>query len=313
MTHTKLLLTFTVAAMLAAAAPAPATPLHAHRVSPTASWVGTADATVVAYKPDRGPGVVLRSDDGSARTVAAPDGCAITAAGSGMLASSCGQSDFLPDGNSVMSSLAVSRLDGTLVARFDVRLRADGANVTVPGMPVAVGKQWIRLPDGGKQAGHWWTDVNWQRPGRVALSGETDGVMVDDLDDDELQEPLCAPLRRTWRGDPDMDNLPGYFAADVRGRWVLLENADGHTLHHCGLTRPVTLPKGFQPRVLGDGWVAGFTPVAHRSPRIDVVRLSDRHRFAVAGVPRANIDLALTNGRLYAHGEGIFTVKLPRR
>lgn len=304
----------TLLVALVAVAPAPARTLHAHRVSATADWVGTADSATVAYKPVRDPGVVLRSDDGRTRAVAAPDGCAITAAGSGLLASSCGQSDFLSDGRSVMSSLAVSRLDGTLVARFDARLQADSNNGTVPGEPAAVGQQWIRLPDGGTHAGHWWTDVDWQQPGRVAMSAQTDGVMVDDLDDDRLQEPLCPPLRRTWRGAPDMDGLPGYFAAEVRGPWVLLENATGHSLHHCGLVRPVKLPKAFEPRVLGDGWVAGFTWVVQGVPRIDVVRLSDRRRFVVAGIsPRVDTGLTLTRGRLYAYGEGIFTVKLPRR
>jgi hypothetical protein len=68
--------------------------------------------------------------------------------------------------------------------------------------------------------------------------------------------------------------------------------------------------------------VAGYTTVAHRSPRVDVIRLSDRRRFAVAGVPGpltragANRRLAFTRGRLYAFVDGfaaIDTIMLPRR
>jgi hypothetical protein len=309
-----------VALLTTAPAPAAVRTLHAHRVVAEGSWIGPADATTAAYSRPGVAGVVLRADGGASRRVTAPDGCQITAAGGGLLASACGlPTDLHRPGGPVMLHLAVSRLDGSLVTRFDAEGQGDPANASGPGAPAAVGAQWVRLPNGAKQAGSWWEDVNW-RTGEVRESLQTDAAKVDDLDLPGLQAPLCSPLKRVWRGNPDMSNLPGFFSAELRGRWVLLEGATGFTLHHCGLARPVTLPKAFRPWALGDGWVAGYEDVAHRSPRLELIRLSDRRLFPVAGVPGSitrlgdRQTLAFTRGRLYAYGDaGIFTVTLPRR
>jgi hypothetical protein len=313
-----------LAAFFALAAPASATTLHAHRVTAQGSWLGQADATTGAYAAVGygAPSAVLRSDDGTSRTVAAPAGCGITAAGSGLLAGECGRPSFLPAaGGPVQLHLFVARLDGTPVARLEAVGRGDVAAGIAPSPPSGIGSQWISSPNGAKHNGSWTEAVNW-RTGEVRESYSDDPAKVDDLDQAALGAPLCAPLKRVSRGEPDFDRFPIHFGVDVHGSWALLQESDtAFTLRHCGLPRPVALPKGFLPRALGDGWVAGFTKVAHRSPRLDVIRLADRRRFSVAGVPgtitrpTSATTLDLTRGRLYAFGATpgpIYTIKLPK-
>jgi hypothetical protein len=298
------------------ASAAPLRVLHAHRVTADGIWTGVADATTVAYRTGSGAPVVLRSDDGSSRTVAAPEGCAISAAGGGLLTSECGRPTEVPHGiNQVQLHLAVSRLDGSPVTRFDAVGWADLANAQMSNPPYAIGSQWIRIPNSAKQVSSWSEDVNWHT-GDVRETRDTETPAVVDLANPALSVPLCAPLKRV-HGVPDIDGLPGYYGAEVRGSWALVDSAAGFTLRHCGLARAVQLPQGFAPDALGDGWVAGHTTIAHRSPRVDVIRLSDRRRFAVAGVPGAlthpGVRLAFTRGRLYVFGGEIDTIMLPRR
>jgi hypothetical protein len=111
------------------------------------------------------------------------------------------------------------------------------------------------------------------------------------------------------------------LAATVVGRYVLLQTDYGQgELRRCGAAKPVSLPKGFVPQALGAGWVVGRTKVAHAAPRLDLVRLADRRRFVVDGLPAglaAHADaLVLTKGRLYVGNTypvgAISTVKLPK-
>jgi hypothetical protein len=268
--------------------------LRAHQVSTTAIPVGVADATTLAYRPTDLPSapLVLRGDDGTTRTVPAPAGCALTGVGSGLLAGVCGQVNGT---DTSVLDLVVTGLDGVPVARLSATVTADNANLFTDFRPAAVGRTWLAIPNGGKDTPPWTTVVDWH-------TGESSDVTPNaaealDLDRAEPVAPRCG----------------------TRGRLVLVEREDEtFALRRCGSSKPVALPRGFRPSALGDGWVAGSTIVRHRL-RVDLVRLADRRRFTLAGVPGVAVDPAegtmlLTHGRLYASGGmGIVTVRLPGR
>jgi hypothetical protein len=319
-----------VTAALSIITPASAAPirtLHARSVADQASWVGQFDATHAAYRSTPGDtGVVVIADDGATRRVEAPAGCAISGAGTGLLAGSCDEDPrpvtYTDGSEGIRRQLVVLRADGSVVTRLYVVGRINGQGLFPAGSPKAVGAQWIRSDAGCFHCGEWWEDINWHT-GEVRQSGDDDPRKRSNLDAPPLDVPLCAPLRRS--SAPEQEYEPALLPVTVRGPWALIEGLRGRTLRHCGLARPVKLPSGFRPEALGDGWVAGTVAVAHRSPRVELVRLSDRRRFVVAGIPgdqakRGASDFAFTRGRFYVHGDNgssglrpLLSVALPRR
>jgi hypothetical protein len=311
------------AGALIAAAPSTtsAATLQAHRVTADGGWVGQASVSLAAYRVGHDAGLTLRSDDGSTRRLAAPEGCVLTGVGGGLAAGRCGTPIAVPNANAMATELVVTRLDGTLAARFTVPLHVDPNFSAVPGPPVAVGEHWIALRDGAKQGGFWWQDVDW-RTHAVRPVYEERADRVDDLDAADLEVPLCAPVRRFSRGEPDMNRYPIHSDAQVRGGWVLLQRDHDdvnftidHVLRRCGAAKPVTLPKGFDARALGDGFVAGYTTVARRSPRLEVIRLSDRRQFTVSSGAGKLTDgaLSFTHRQLYVStGTTLLTAVLPK-
>ncbi|WP_035129737.1 hypothetical protein [Conexibacter woesei] len=314
---------FACGASTAAAKTAPVRKLHAGQVGGRGTQLmAQADPTTVAYRtgPRFDAPTVLRTDDRVVRTVTSPEGCVLSAAGSGLLAGECGERGA----NGVMH-LVVTRLDGTVVTQLDARSDDDAANGYTAGSPVYVGAQWIRGYNSAKEAGHWWQDVNWHT-GEVRESGEEDAGQVDDLDAAGLYDALCAPLRRVWRGEPDMAALPEYYAAQVDGPWALIQapappsptdatnEPTAFTLRRCGLARPVALPVHFRPTALGEGWVAGLTTIAHHGTRFDVIRLADRRRYNMAGVGPGSYEVVFTRGRIYVSSStGLWTTRLPQK
>jgi hypothetical protein len=330
MTHMKLLLTFTVAAMLAAPAGASAgTPraLTPHEVAPATVWLGTPDATTAAYRTPASGSAILRADAGRVTTVPAPDGCSARAAGSGRIAYVCGpavQTERAVAGTTlggVTRPLAVTSTTGGDVVRLDQWLHADAAGIYAE-EPSAVGERWIRSRNGGYHDHDGYADLNW-RTGEQREWDLTDPRRVSDLDAPELTAPLCAPLRAEVL--PPADISPGGVVRQqpvtVRGRWVLITHATEPvtaTLHRCGTAAPVKLPSGFDLPVLGDGWLAQ----SHRNG-IRLLRLSDNRQFRVPRVTSAqasDLQLSLTKGRLYVGmpvatggNRRLLTVRLPRR
>jgi hypothetical protein len=309
-----------VALSAAPAAPAGAADLRAHQMTARANVFGMVDDTTFAYSEPRPGGitaVALRGDDGRTRTVLAPDGCRLSGAGQGLLTGECGTTAVGSSAETV--ALFVQRPDGTVVTRLSATISADLANGGGGVAPRAIGDRWIDLPNGAKDSPPWTTAVDWHngevRDDLGLPTGPPDARHLLDLDAPGLVVPLCSPLRR-YPG-LSFEGTTSWADAIVRGRWALLQNPDEtFVLRRCGSSRPVALPKGFVPSALGDGWVAGTTRIAHRSPRVDVVRLSDRRRFTVAGVPGQMVNygtLSLTRARLYASYDGVFTVKLPGR
>jgi hypothetical protein len=323
---TKLLLTFTTAAMLvapvnvAAGAPRALTP---HEVAPAAVWLGTPDATTAAYRTPASGSAILRADAGRVTTVPAPDGCSARAAGGGRIAYVCGpaaQTERVVAGTTlggVTRPLAVTSTTGGDVVRLDQWLHADAAGLYAA-EPFAVGAQWIRSRNRGYHDHDGYVDLNW-RTGEQREWDLTDPRRVSDLNAPELTAPLCAPLRAEVLplGDISPGGVVRQQPVTVRGRWVLITHATV-TLHRCGTAAPVKLPSGFDLPVLGDGWVAQ----SHRNG-IHLLRLSDKRQFRVPRVTSAqanDLQLSLTKGRLYVGmsvatggNRRLLTVRLPRR
>lgn len=293
-----------------AAASSSAATLQAHQVTAGGVAFGAPDATTFAYTTD-GAGataaVTLRGDDGRIRTVAAPAGCRLTGAGAGVLAGLCGRTDAA--GTSTLD-LFTQRLDGTVADRITAVVTADNANAFGPGGPLRAGTRWLALPNGAKDDPDGWITVVDRRTGEAhdVHGRDLDARQYVDLDATTPTAKLCAPLKRATV-DP--------LGVDVRGRWALVKlSGTRSALRRCGTSKPAALPTGFRPRALGDGWVAGVTPVAGHAARLDLVRLSDRRRFSVTGVPAARKTLTITRGRVYAYqsgSPGISTIKLPQR
>lgn len=308
----------------AIASSASAASLTAHRVTADGQVLGQADATTFAYAYggsarsdvvafDR---VVLRGDDGRSRTVAAPAGCQVSVAQNALLAGECGPRRAIPSSwGDVMRNLFVARLDGTLVTRLDVVGRP-GADGIGPDAPTSVGAQWIGSPN-YEHGGHWTDAVNWHT-GEARSDRQSAAGAVEDVNAPDLQAPLCAPVERVPRVDEAFHLPPDHFSAEAHGRYVLLQTTgSSYSVRRCGSTRPVSLPKGFQPRALSSGWVAGATKV-DGTLRVDVVRLANGRRYSVKGAPRTGFPvLTFTRGRLYLGAVGasvrpIYTVKLPK-
>jgi hypothetical protein len=318
MPKTLITMSLTALVVTCAVSQASAASLRAHRVTAHGTMLGQADATTFAYTSDAdasGP-VVLRGDDGRSRTVAAPAGCKVSVAQNGLLAGECGAFDPIASSpGNVLRHLFVARLDGSSATRLDAVGQA-GADGTVASAPSSVGAQWIGSPNAEYHGGEWTEAVNWHT-GEVRESRQDAAGTIDDVNAPDLQTPLCAPVKRVEHVDDVFGSAPGYFEAQAQGRYVLLQHADGNgTVRRCGSRRPVRLPKGFDARELGGGWVAGATGLG-RGIRIEVVRLVDGAHRWVTGIPRGSIPaLTFTRGRLYLSGfegsDAISTVKLPR-
>jgi hypothetical protein len=309
MTCTKLLLIFTTAAMLvapagaAAGAPRALTP---HEVAPATVWLGTPDATTVAYRTPASGAAILRTDTGRVARVPAPGGCSARAAGGGRIAYVCGpevRTERAVAGTKLVGvtrPLAVTSTTGGDVVRLDQWLHEDAAGGYAE-EPFAVGARWIRSRNRGYHDHDGYVDLNW-RTGEQREGDLADPRRVSDLNAPELTAPLCAPLRAEVL--PLGDITPGGSVSQqpvvVRGRWVLIAHATEPVtakLHRCGTAAPLKLPAGFDLPVLGDGWLAQ----SHRNG-VHLLRLSDNHQFRVPRVRVAqasDLQLSLTKGRLY--------------
>jgi hypothetical protein len=313
-------------AVVSSAGPAFATPsprvLHARTLPIRTFAFQRADDTTAAYQPTAADGspdgaLTLRTDRGRTWTPAAPNGCRNTGAGSGLLAAACGPAPVEPYPDSTISrELAVTRLDGALLARLMVTGLVAGEHTVVPSAPGAVGSQWIRSGNGCYHCHPWSEDVNW-RTGEVRELYDTDPLATQDLDLPGLQAPLCAPLRRPlWATDSSYGlDEPLLVSVTRSGPWALIAKpvvpagddvvTEVGTLHRCGLARSVTLPRGFRAGSLGDGWVSGTLTVGHHAARPALLRLADRRLFVVDGVPmpaarfRAFQALTFTRGHAY--------------
>lgn len=296
--RTTLIAAAAAAAVLAGASAAGAADLRAHLVSDALVPIARADDTTVAlqqsvFTPQAT--MVLRDDDRSTRTIAAPAGCTLSGAGHALVAGLCGRRDH-PDSSDV--ELFVAGLDGVPIARFTTTVAADNANGYAALAPTGVGRQWLAIPNGGKDTAPWTTTVNWH-------TGETrdfadDPERVIDLDGSAPVRPTCA----------------------TRGQVVLAPGEDGSTvLSTCGGRRRLALPKGFHPAALGDGWAFGAVRRAGHRLQAGLVRLSYRRArlYTLSGVPGAAAEPDVSTGwalfthhRLYAtDGTRTVTVVLP--
>ncbi len=330
----KILIAMAILVAGCAASSASAATLTAHRVTAGGDPLGTPGASTFAYVAAANgahTSAVLRDDDGRSRTIMAPAGCGITTTGGGLMAGRCGEPRWLPGpGGTVATPAFVAAIDGSSVTRFDMLGQGDAGYGSTPSGPIAVGTRWVTESTFAYHGGDHVEAFDWHA-GTVVPSHDDQATAYDDLDAPSGTATLCAPLRRVWFPGEDMGQPAGYLPVTVSGRYALVQtsSADQDTLvtyrlGRCGSSKPVALPKGFAPFALGHGWVAGTTKVAHRSPRVDVVRLSTGRRTPVAGVPgeitrtaRAGT-FALTQGRLYVSGlvagrRPIYTVKLPTR
>jgi hypothetical protein len=298
-----------VAALLAALAPAagaaPPRTLTALPAAVAGTWLGVADPSIAVLRAQDGRLVAL-ADDGRTWTIAVPDGCTPKAAGGAAIAAVCApdRRDELSRPMTDVRPLGVIPIGEGPVTSIDQRTHVSSS--TRPGEPDAIGRQWIHSPWEGY---HFRVDVYVDR-----FSGETrtmrlhDGTVAD-LDAPALTVRLCAPLKPTVLKDtPEREAQPLTLPVTVRGRWALITTTRGPRLRRCGSSRPVTLPGGFEPQVLGDGWVAQIGPVG-----VSLLRLSDRRRFRVPALTEAQ-ELHFTHGRLYSAGPaGLRVVELPRR
>ncbi|HEY6758853.1 MAG TPA: hypothetical protein VI318_05160 [Baekduia sp.] len=310
-----------VAVGSASAAAPPVQALKAHVVTTSGTWVGEGDATTVAFRAPWAPaGTVTRADDGTTRTALAPDGCTATAAGGGRLGYACG-----PDTDTENRHLAVTSLTGSDVVRLDVpRSLSGGQGAGVA--PDAVGAQWLAWRYGFLHESERREAVNWRT--RATMVAAPTSTQVTDYDAPGLDVSLCAPVHvvsSVLYGEEG-----SLVPVTVRGRWVLQGAGPGVrvALHRCGSSRAVSLPKGFDAPVLGDGWV-GQAVMVGGTPGVTLLRLSDHRRFTVSGLPSARAldrayvrpELSFTHGRLYVHQARdhqaatwvIATVQLPRR
>lgn len=317
-------------ALLAMAGPAPAAApkpgtIRVHAMQAQASWVWVAGPRTIAYTAGRpGSGFVTLGDDGTVRSVPAPAGCTGDAGGSGHLVFGCVLSTDARTGVQTREE-RVTDLRGAEQARVTYAEVPNPVDSGLFGGPVAMGEQWLHAEGSCYHCGVLTADVNWHT-GEVRRTESADPSRYADLDAPDLSTPLCAPLRA--EGLPDgAETEPAVLPyVDVHGRWALLgtwaSGPDGprstKRLWRCGSARPVDLGAGVTPVALGDGWVATQTAPAHRSPRLDLVRLRDRRRFTLPGVPgriTRSPRVALSAGRVVIHASGtsLLTARLPSR
>ena len=329
----KLLLLPAVAALLGAGSAEAAT-LRAHRVlaADDVHWLGQAGPDAVAWRTkgfEEAPAIV-RYDDGRVATVPAPAGCDAQTVGSGRVGYICGI-DEVAGQPRVIRHVAVSSLAGDDIARIDAEVPINGPTGHYPVNPAAVGDQWIRSLNGDYHSGEWWEDINWHT-GEVRENHEPDLTQVADLDAADLMVPLCAPLRAVPIPSPD-DSL-SRWPVTVHGRWALIDhnyswNGDWTSLYRCGSSKPVHLFPAATSGTpsLGDGWAGQAWTLKPRGWRVEIVRLADRRRVVVSGLPRlgrgGSVSLTFTAGRAYLVShidhkidraeDVVFTVKLPAR
>jgi hypothetical protein len=318
------------------AAAAPARVLHPHPVGDDwVRWLGPVDDTSVAFGrllatgPDTGDlSLAVRDDTGGVKTLPVPAGCRSQAAGGGRIVLQCGAIDR-SNPNDLVRHLAVMSATGDELARVDARRL---------GSIDGIGAQWVATaltPDPDVTMPRRKALLNW-RTGEERVVDPTDPGVVLDLNAPSGFSALCAPLRSVpslpamWAFDPSL--LP----VTVHVPWALVTTKDGIVtdavsgsvtftgpetiLRRCGSAQPVAVPKPFRRgAVLGYGWLAVSTQ-ANGLHRIDLLRLSDGHRFVV---PRSGVP-SFTRRRLYIfnrpvkyptdHNIGsVATVQLPRR
>jgi hypothetical protein len=316
---------------LAAATPAPASASGVSTVRPRllgadVGWVARADATTVAYGArERGAGAMTVDDGGAVRAVPSPAGCFALTAGSGHLFYDCGE-EFDWSTEIDHRHGRVTDLDGAEQARLDYDVRSIGADGAAPSDAAAIGEQWFRLYATCHHCDTWSIDYNWHT-GQVREVGLHDPALFEDLDAPLLTVPLCRPLRQNPAPPHDFENWPVMLPVEVHRPWALVgvatETPTGYqeasTLRRCGSSRPVAMPAGTSPFALGDGWVALWRKKPRSGSRLELLRLRDRRRFAVAGRwGRQPPQVVLTARRAVIRGDAVsflsaYTLRLPRR
>jgi hypothetical protein len=254
-------------------------------------WVRQADVTTVAYGARaRGAGAMTVDDGGAVRAVPSPPGCFALTAGSGHLFYDCGE-EFDWSTEIDHRHGRVTDLVGAEQARLDYDVRSVGADGSAPSDAVAIGEQWFRLSATCHHCDVWSMDFNWHT-GEKREIGRHDPALSEDLDAPLLTVPLCRPLRQSLPPSHDFESWPVMLPIEVHRPYALVDTAvqapDGSsserwTLRRCGSSRPVTVPTGTQPFALGDGWVALWRQRPRDGSRLELLRLRDRRRFAVAG------------------------------
>jgi hypothetical protein len=320
-----LILAAVLAALPGAAPAASRTParLSATTLPGAAMLSGESDATTLAYTaPGQTGAITLLADGGAPAALAAPaPGCTADAVGSGLLAWTCGETYTDPRNapTTMTRDIAVTRLDGSVEARFSVPLENWQKDEPVP--MTSIGSRWvryIRYPGTECQlcdwAGNW--PVDWHTA-TVIYPQPQPATVWQDLDAPAFNTALCAPLRlATYPDEIRGPNGPA-VEAFVHSPYALVDTyikgRAGWALRRCGSSKAIALPGGLQPASLGYGWVA-----ARSGATIDLVRLRDRKSYAVRGVPSTAAregTLAFTRGHLYigAPGGGISAIALPKR
>jgi hypothetical protein len=319
-------LTASIFSPAATAKSIPVRTLHAHEIPAAGEFIGRGNATTVAYRATPGGPATTLADDGTRHTVPLPEaGCEPSVAQNGRLAYECAApAASSATGKGQPRRFAVTRLDGSDPAFINVEVPVVGADGAVPGRPNGVGAQWISASGASYHGGGFTYAINWHT-GELRDVSRLTPTLVADLNAPALAVPLCAPLKLVPVTPTDLSTgEPAFFPYVQRGAFVLISGDPGRSalepthnrLYKCGSSKPIALPHAFEPQALGDGWVARFAPVPHRSPRLELLRLRDGRELFAAGIPGRLAyggELSFTAGHLYVHsGTGLYSVKLPR-
>jgi hypothetical protein len=299
--------------------------LHPHLIGTDVGWAARADTDAVAYGARRtGSGASLVVDGGEVRRVPTPAGCTALTAGSGHVFYHCGE-EF--DWSTMIDHRhgRVTGLDGAEQARLDYDVRSIGADDAAPSDAIAIGEQWFRLSATCHHCDSWSIDYNWHT-GQVREIGFHDPALFEDLDAPLLTVPLCRPLRQNAPPSHDFGGWPTMLPVEVHRPWALVDTAvatatdygEAWALRRCGSSKPVPVPAGTSPFALGDGWAALWRRRPRNGSRLELQRLRDGRRFAVAGQwgtrpPR----VVLTAARAVVLGDAVsmgslYTARLPK-
>jgi hypothetical protein len=309
-----------VAALLLVPASAQSAPLRALKprlLSTATAWVGQLDATRLAYGDRRlGASVEVLADAGAPRAVKPPAGCGAAAAGSGHLLFDCPTGAVFPAPDT--RRVVVTASDGTPQAAVAYTLPRAGADGSEAGWPEAIGAEWIRHSASCYHCATWTEDVNWHT-GDVRQPDLSARTSYEDLDATGLTTPLCAPLK--LMPGPGDDQTPVQLGVQVSGARVLqevaVEKPEGDALawrlRRCGSSEAYKMPAGRTPLALRGAWVVLARPLSGQREALELLRLRDGRRFAVAGAWSQSLDptrIVATARRLLVLGDAASTTSL---